>query len=81
VEGLNYFKSQQIQVVNLVDSVSKIGANNYFFSYKFNEQNILVKNNLVFVKVYSNFPDWIVKFNFNGWLQRASSYSIYKGVK
>ncbi len=81
VEGLNYFKSQQIQVVNLADSVSKIGANNYFFSYKFNEQNILVKNNLVFVKVYSNFPDWIVKFNFNGWLQRASSYSLYKGVK
>lgn len=81
VEGLNYFKSKHIKVIDMADSTSKAGSNNYFFSYRFNDENILVKKNLVFVKVYSNFPDWIVKFNFNGWLQRASSYSIYKEVK
>ena len=80
--GLNYFRSKQVHCIELYkDSVIDLSRPNYFFRDGFHKEMFVVKNTKVFVKVYANLPDWIDRFNFSGWLQRANSYCIYKEVK
>jgi phosphatidylinositol glycan class B len=78
--GLNYFRNNKIQTVAIkADTlVRAVKGDEYYFSEKFGEADPLVKNGKTFVRIYSNFPDWFSHFNFNGWLDRAVTYSIYK---
>ena len=77
--GLNYFRKRGLQLMNITEStLTRQKSTDYYFGDGFTKQDIIIKQSKVFIRVYSNFPDWIDSFNFNGWLQRANAFSIYK---
>lgn len=77
--ALNYFRNSAIQTVSLdSDTLNIKGREVYYLSDKFNEGKTLMKNNKIFERIYSNFPDWFSYLNFNGWLDRSVCFSIYK---
>jgi GPI mannosyltransferase 3 len=81
--SLNYFRNTKITMVELnSDTLSnnKI-AHVYYFSERFNEGERITKGRNKYVRIYSNFPPWSSYFNFNGWLDRAVTFSIYKKVE
>ncbi|MCC6372556.1 MAG: hypothetical protein IT236_16250 [Bacteroidia bacterium] len=80
--GLNYFINKNITIINTVNDTLMHAnySNAYFFSEKFNEEKHIIKNGKHFEKIYANFPDWFTHINFNGWLNRASGFSIYRQV-
>lgn len=78
--SLHYFRNPSIVTAN-VDSLVYIELGQlYYYSEKFNEGERITKANLNFVKVYSNFPSWFAYLNFNGWLDRATVFSLYKAA-
>ncbi len=80
--GLNYFRKPEIQTIDMAQKKADLNnQNTYFFQDGFTEKDLIIKQSKVYVRVYSNFPNWIVYFNFNGWLQRANVFSIYKCYK
>jgi hypothetical protein len=77
--ALNYFRNPAIQTVSLeADSLATNRNDVYYISDKFNDGKSVVKNNKKFQRIYSNFPDWFSYLNFNGWLDRSLSFSIYR---
>ena len=78
--SLNYFRNRAVQTLDLKkDTVGGLRSENvYYISEKFNEGDKVIKNHTIFVKVYSNFPVWFSYLNFNGWLERNGTFSIYK---
>jgi phosphatidylinositol glycan class B len=78
--SLNYFRNTKIKTVDLnADSLGlQVNADTYYFSEKFNEGEFIIKNNKKFERIYSNFPIWFSSLNFNGWLDRSFTFSIYK---
>lgn len=80
ITELNYFKRDNIKSVH-VDSLSSDAIKNktLFYYYENTYQpSLMVKNNIVFTKVYSKYPEWFKYLNFNGWLDRSGRFSIYK---
>ena len=78
--ALNYFRNKKINTIKLTPD-SLINSNvkdRYYFSEKFNEGETILKNNKKFACIYSNFPTWFSYLNFNGWLDRSFTFSIYK---
>lgn len=79
--SLHYFRNPAIVTANVNDSLVYIEPGElYYFSDKFNEGEHITKANLRFVRVYSNFPSWFAYLNFNGWLDRAGTFSIYRNA-
>ncbi len=78
--SLNYFRNPTITLRDLNTESAPISENEnaYFFSEKFGESSRIEKNGRKFVRIYSYFPSWFAYLNFNGWLDRAYSFSIYK---
>jgi len=77
--SLHYFRNDQIRTIQLTaDGLHSYQKEQYYFSEKFNEGETIIKNNKKFVRIYSSLPDWISYLNFNGWLNRAVTFSIYK---
>jgi phosphatidylinositol glycan class B len=78
--SLNYFRNTKIKTVDLkADTLDiKVNADTYYFSENFNEGEFIIKNNKKFERIYSNFPIWFSVLNFNGWLDRSFTFSIYK---
>lgn len=78
--ALNYFKNKSAKTVDLQnDSLNlRNSANVYYFLNRFESPRLLIKNNMVFVKQYANFPAWFGTLNFNGWVERSDPFSIYK---
>jgi phosphatidylinositol glycan class B len=74
--SLNYFRNPELKTCH-VDSMHS-GDNLYYFAEKFNEPDTLIKNNRKFEKIYSSYPEWFSVLNFNGWLDRDFTFSIYK---
>jgi hypothetical protein len=77
--SLNYFRNINIKTQDLkVDSTSMTTDEVYYFSERPGVGETVKINNKRFVRIYSNFPAWLSYFNFNGWLERTGTYSIYK---
>ena len=77
--SLHYFRNPAITTVDLkTDSIKRMNIPLYYFSEKFNESEHIVVQDQTFIKIYSNFPSWFQYLNFNGWLGRAGTYSIYR---
>lgn len=80
--SLNYFRNTKIKTLQ-VDSnqVHTLTAGSiYYFSEKFSDGDLIIKNQNVYLKIYQNFPAWFKYLNFNGWLDRSSTFAIYKAV-
>ena len=80
IASLNYFRNAAIRTQDLKTDTADVKENKtiYYFSEKFGEQDAVVKNKKTFIKLYSNFPVWVSYLNFNGWLERTETFSIYK---
>lgn len=79
--SLHYFRNPEIKTEQLLPLNSQaLAGNAYLYSEKFNEPDTLQRNGKTFVRIYRNFPAWVSYTNFNGWLERAGAYSIYKGL-
>lgn len=77
--SLHYFRNPAITTLELnTDSTVIHSSSSYYFSEEYNPDNQLIVQQKTFVKVYSNFPVWFSYLNFNGWMERVGSYSIYK---
>lgn len=78
--SLHYFRKPGLLTRDINTDTLRLNANAqlYFLSEKFNEGERLTKGGHRFVRVYSNFPEWFVYLNFNGWLDRAATFSIYR---
>jgi phosphatidylinositol glycan class B len=78
--SLHYFRKPELKTTDLlVDSTGwNKNDNLYYLSEQFNGNETLVKQGVTFRKMYSNFPAWFVYLNFNGWLDRATVFSVYK---
>lgn len=77
---LNYFKRENVKSIHLDSLSSDLIKNKVLFYYYENpiQSPLIIKNNMVFNKVYSKYPDWFKYLNFNGWLERSGKFSIYK---
>jgi GPI mannosyltransferase 3 len=78
--SLNYFRNRTIQTLKLdADSLVNLHSKEvYLYVEKFGGDYTIEIGKEKFNKIYSNFPDWFKYLNFNGWLERANCYSIYK---
>jgi len=77
--SLHYFRNKHVTTVDLKqDSLSfKSTQWVYYFSNNFYSPELIIKNNSVFKRTYSNFPAWFGYLNFNGWLERSDPFSLY----
>lgn len=80
--SLHYFRNPNIETMPLSQGslASKYDKSVFYFSEKFSEGDIILKNGKVFLRIYSNFPDWFKYLNFNGWLDRSFTFSIYRAL-
>lgn len=78
--SLNYFRNKKIQTLKLnTDSILNSKEDEvYLYLERFEGKETTVIGNRNFTRIYSNFPQWFKYLNFNGWLDRANSYAIYK---
>lgn len=76
--SLNYFRNPAIRTIDLANDTTVQSGEIYYFSEKFNEGTYVIKNGKRLERIYSNFPSWFSYLNFNGWLDRATTFSIYK---
>lgn len=77
--SLHYFRNPAITALDLNSDSTEINSKSvYYFSEGYHLDNQIVIQNRTFVKIYSNFPAWFSYLNFNGWLERVGTYSIYK---
>ncbi|MGZ3883629.1 MAG: hypothetical protein ACXVPQ_04795 [Bacteroidia bacterium] len=80
VAALNYFRNGRLRTLALADSVSLdslSGPLYYYTETPLAGKEVRIRGRR-FQKVYSNFPDWIRYVNFNHWVDRVLSYSVYK---
>jgi phosphatidylinositol glycan class B len=77
--GLHYFRHPDLHCLD-ISTLGKYQDSSavYFFHDGFSKKDILIKHGKVFIRQYSNFPDWISYLDFNGWLSRANAFSIYR---
>jgi GPI mannosyltransferase 3 len=80
--SLHYFRKPDLKTSDLLSDTAnwQSSKNLYYLSEKFNEGEIIVKGGTTFKKIYSNFPAWFVYLNVNGWLERATTFSIYRKI-
>ena len=77
--SLNYFRKPNVQIVPRdCDSNSLRYTDLYFFKEYVPQNDTASVNGRQFKRIYSNYPDWIYTFDFNGWVDRSGKYSIYK---
>ena len=80
--SLNYFRNTKIKALQIDSSQTHTSSSNsiYYYSEEFSEGDLIIKNQNVYLKIYQNFPAWFKYLNFNGWLDRSSTFAIYKAV-
>lgn len=79
--SLNYFRNPKIKTIRLeTDTLFKTASDEtYFISEKnYSSTKNITIHGKTFTKIYSNFPAWFSYLNFNGWLDRAYNYSIFR---
>ncbi len=82
--SLHYFRNPKIKTMALEQFLMEEQTNCsdiYYFSEKYSEGRDIFIAHTKFEKIYANFPDWIRYLNFNGWLERSGTFSIYRIVK
>lgn len=75
---LNYFRNSEIKASSIDSTINISNEKIFFYSEKIENDDTLRINKMCFIKLYSNFPNWILYFNFNNWLERANCFSIYQ---
>lgn len=77
--SLHYFRKASVRTDYIPADLSALQRQNlYLFSESDQQPLYKIIGDRVFYKVYCNFPDWFNYLNFNGWVERAGRYSIYK---
>lgn len=77
--SLNYFRKTNVKIVPRdCDTAGLRYTDLYFFKENPPQNDTASVNGRQFERVYSNYPDWIYTFDFNGWVDRSGKYSIYK---
>lgn len=79
--SLNYFRNSAIKTIKADSAMILNGNNTYLYLEQFGGEEKINFMNGKFEKIYSSFPSWISHFNFNGWLNRANCYEIYRVQK
>lgn len=76
--SLHYFRNNSIQSIHADSANTIVSDNSYLYLEKFGGEKIISFRDRKFEKIYSSFPSWVSYLNFNGWLNRANCYEIYK---
>jgi phosphatidylinositol glycan class B len=77
--SLHYFRKATVRTDYIPENMNTLQNENvYLFSEADDQPIYKIINTKVFYKTYCNFPDWFNYLNFNGWVERAGRYSIYK---
>lgn len=77
--SLHYFRKPSVRTDYIPEDMNTLQKQNvYLFSEAEAPPKFKIVGTKVFYKTYCNFPDWFDYLNFNGWVERAGRYSIYK---
>ena len=77
--SLNYFHKASVRTDYIPADMRGLQSNSlYLFSEADAQPEIKILGTRVFYRLYCNFPTWFNYLNFNGWLELAGRYSIYK---
>lgn len=77
--SLNYFHKASVRTDYIPADMRGLQSNSlYLFSEADAQPEIKILGTRVFYRLYCNFPTWFNYLNFNGWVERAGRYSIYK---
>jgi len=76
--NIYYYKRTNLELIK-INSIDNIDLVN-------NRKQLLITTDKAVVKdikrhkklIYSTFPDWILRFNFNNWVERTSRYYVYE---
>ena len=74
VVDIHYYKRQDLELIP-IKSIDKIPLNKkclLILNHKNNTNSRLVKN------TYATYPDWVLKFNINNWVERANGWYLYE---
>ena len=83
---MNFYKSKNVNVIVLRDTIQikDFLHQNKLDSVLFLDRKLTFTDSLRGYKkekIYSIFPEWILKYNINQWQDRSSIWSIYKITK
>ncbi len=81
LSGLNYFKNPAIKTISLDSVVSTDGHDRVYLFADKKINNIMLPNNkpAELRALFSAYPEWVIRyFDFNGWVERSGSYTMYE---
>ncbi|MBN4065989.1 hypothetical protein JYT51_01495 [Candidatus Amoebophilus asiaticus] len=78
VLNINYYKRKKMEIrqINTLDSISNLPDRTSLIVFRQQKMPLGFekKNKLI----YSTFPEWIMKFNFNNWVERTNVWYVYE---